>query len=246
MVEAIAGRPSRQGRFAELGERLLEGIESYAREWIARRDGATCARIAALECNFTDAETDNAALVLTEKLIFPESRDAVDFKRSAKAEANVIEGEAGKPLADGLERGRGDDRWAIRDGIVGETTRGIANEDLLLEENAEPFGGVFVGNGELEGAGGDVATIAGDRECDAADVVGVTGTNEMDGGGTLTVDPTAVDGIEGPGAVEMECTGRADAAFGDRDGVERFDGVKTDVGEGGGRGRMGHEKSLAE
>ena len=246
MVEAIAGRPSRQGSFAELGEGLLEAIEGDASEWIAGRDGATCARIAALESNFTNAETDNAALVLAKKMIFPESRDTVDFKRSAEAEANVIQGESGEPLADGLERGSGDDRWAIRDGVVGKSIRGIANEDLLLEENAEPFGGVLVGSGKIEGAGGNVAAIAGDGQGDAADVGGISRTNEMDGGSTLPVDPTAVDGKEGPGAVEMEPAGRADAAFGDRDGVERFDGVNADVGEGGGRGRMGHGKSLAE
>ena len=47
-------------------------------------------------------------------------------------------------------------------------------------------------------------------------------------------------------AVQGESTGRTDAAFGDGDGVERFDGMKTNIGEAGRKGRMGHEESLAE
>jgi len=106
---------------------------------------------------------------------------------------------------------------------------------LLVEEDAEPFGGVFVGTGEGESARGDFAAIARDGESDFAEVGGVVGTDEMDGGSALAVDPFAVDGVEGPGAIEGEATGGADAGFEDGDGIERFDGVEADVDQARGR-----------
>jgi hypothetical protein len=68
----------------------------------------------------------------------------------------------------------------------------------------------------------------------------------MDGGGALAVDPFAVDGVEGPGAVESEAAGGTDAGFGDGDGIERFDGVEANVDEVRGRLRRRHSRSLAE
>ena len=68
----------------------------------------------------------------------------------------------------------------------------------------------------------------------------------MDGRSALAIDPFAVDGIEGPGAVKDQAPGGADASFGDVDGIERFDGVKTDVEEVRGRLRRRHGESLAE
>lgn len=58
-----------------------------------------------------------------------------------------------------------------------------------------------MGAGESEGTGGDFAAIAGDGEGDFAKVGGVVGADEVDGLRALAVDPFAVDGIEGPGAV---------------------------------------------
>ena len=57
----------------------------------------------------------------------------------------------------------------------------------------------------------------------------------MDSGSALAVDPPAIDGIEGPGAVESESARRGDECFGDGDGIERLDGVETDDGEFGSR-----------
>jgi len=68
----------------------------------------------------------------------------------------------------------------------------------------------------------------------------------MDGGCAFAVDPFAVDGVEGPGAVEGESSGRADSRFGDGDGVERFDGVEANVDQVRGRLRRGHGESLTE
>jgi hypothetical protein len=194
-------------------------------------------------------------------LIFPEGGDAIDFESGAEAEAGFVEGDAretlgtrekplgvaqGKPLGDGLQRVGGDDGGAIRDGVVGETVFGVADDDLLIEEDAEPFGSVFVRAGEGKGAHGDFAAIAGDGESDFTQVGGVVGADKVDCGSALAVDPFAVDGVEGPGAVEGESAGGADAGFGDGDGIERFDGVEADVDEVRRDLRERHEKSLAE
>jgi len=260
VVEAGAGGPGRESGFAELGEAFLEAFEDFAGLGIAGRDGATGAGIAALEIDFADFEADYAAFVFAEELIFPEGGDPIYFQSGAKALAGFVERDAGeslrarrksfvpqgKPLGDGLQGGSGDDGGAAGDGVVGKTVFGVADEDLLVEEDAEPFGGVFVGAGEGEDARGDFAAIAGDGEGDFAKVGGVVGSDEMDGGSALAVDPFSVDGVEGPGAVEGEATGGADAGFGDGDGVEGFDGVKTDVDEVRGRLRRRHGESLAE
>src|SRR6266481_2911905 len=68
----------------------------------------------------------------------------------------------------------------------------------------------------------------------------------MDRGSAFAVDPFAVDGIEGPCAIKSESSGRADAGFGNGDGVERFDGVEANVDEVRCRLRRGHGESLTE
>jgi len=175
VVKAGTGGPGRERGFAELGEAFLEAFEDFASLGIAGRDWAAGAGIAALEIYFTDFEADHAALVFAEELIFPEGRDAADFQSGAEALAGFIYRDAGealgrwpKPIRDGFERGGGDDGGAVGDGVVGETVFGVADEDLLLEEDAEPFGGIFIGAGEGEGARGNFAAIAGDGEGDFA------------------------------------------------------------------------------
>jgi hypothetical protein len=224
------------------GELFLEAVESDAGARIAGRDGTAGAGIAAFKVDFADGEADDAAFVLAEELVFPEGGNAVELEGGAKAAANIFGREAGeslgtrgKPVGDSLEGRGGDDGGTVGDGVVGESAGGIANDDLLLEEDAEPFGGVFVVIGEGEGAGWDVASIVGDSESDGGEVGGIARADEMDGGSALAVDPFAIDGIKGPGAIESQATGRGDAGLGDGDGVERFDGVEADVSEPGGR-----------
>jgi hypothetical protein len=117
---------------------------------------------------------------------------------------------------------------------------------LLVEEDAEPFGSVFVGSGEGEGTGGNFTAVTGDGESDFAEAGGVAGADEVDRLGPFAIDPFAVDGIEGPGAIESQAAGGADAGFGDRNGIEGFDRVETDVDEARGGLRKGHMESLAE
>jgi len=246
MVEAGVGRPLGESGFALEGEAFLEAFDGDASKGIAGRDGATGAGIAALEMDFADLEADGAALVFTEELIFPEGGDASDFEGGAEAEADIVDGESGKPFGDGLKGSGGDDGGAAGEGVVGKAAGGIADEDLLLEEHAEPFGGVRVAIGERKSESGNAATIAGNGESDGAEVGRVGGADEMDGGSTFAIDPAAVHGIEGPGAIEFKAAGRADAGFGNGDRVERFDGMETKIGQA--RGCVGekHGKSLAE
>lgn len=236
-----------------MGEVFLEADQVDAGAGIARRHRAAGAGIAAFEMDFADGEADDAAFVFAEELIFPEGGDAVDFESGAETAPNIFEREAregvgyrGEPVRDGLERSCGDNRGAVGDGVVGKATFGIADDNLLLEENAEPFGGVFVVLGEGEGAGRNFAAVGGNGEGDGVDVWGIICADEMDGGSAFAIDPFAVNGIESPGAIEGKAAGRGDAGLGDGDRVERFDRVETDVGEMGRRSGERHWKSLAE
>ena len=235
-----------------VSEMLLEAVQVDAGEGIAWRDGAAGAGVAALEGNFADGEADDAAFVFAEELVFPERGDTIDFESGAETAADVVDGMAGEPFGDGLERSGGDDRGAIGDGVVGETAGRIANDDLLLEEHAEPLGGLLMFSREREGARGDFAAIGRNGEGDETEVGGIAGADEMNDGGALAIDPFAVDRMKSPGAVESEPAGRGNASFVDGDRIERLDGVEADVGEFGrrhgvilaeGRG-MGHPGSL--
>ena len=103
MVEAGAGGPGRQGRFAELGEAFLEAVEDFAGLGIARGDGATGTWVAALEIDFADFEADYAAFVLAEELIFPEGRDTIYFQSGAETLSGFGCGDARKTLRRGSE-----------------------------------------------------------------------------------------------------------------------------------------------
>jgi hypothetical protein len=253
MVEAVAGRPCGQSGFTLANKMFLEADQVDAGAGIAGRYGAAGAGIAAFEMNLADGETDDAAFVFAKQLIFPEGRDAIDLERGAETPANIFEREAGKavgsggkPIGYGLQGSGGNNRGAAGDGIVGKAAFGIANDNLLLEENAEPFGSVLVVLREGEGAGRDFAAVGGDGEGDGGDIGKIICANEMNGGSALAIDPFAIDGIKSPGAIQGQSAGRGDARFGDRDGVEGFDGMEPDVGEMGRRRGESHWKSLAE
>ena len=84
-------------------------------------------------------ETDDAADVVAEELVFPESGDAVDFERGAETLAGFVDGETGEPVGDGVERRGGDDGGAAGDGVVGDTVFVVTDHDVLVEEYAEPL-----------------------------------------------------------------------------------------------------------
>ncbi len=178
------------------------------------RDGATGAGIAALEGNFTDAEADDAALVFAEETIFPESRALLSFQeRFGKRRRTSSRVRPGNHSRDGLERSGGDDGGATGDGVVGEAAGGVADDDLLLEENAKPFDGIFVAAGKSKVRAGMWRLSPGAERVTLLEM-GNSWRGCVDGE-ALAIDPATVDGIESPGAIEGESTGRADAAFGD-------------------------------
>ena len=247
MIEGFAGRPDGEGGLAELREKFLEAVVGESGEGIARGDGAAGAGIATFKMNGADLEPNYVARIFGKELIFPEGGDTIDFERSAETQAGFLEGDAGEPFADGLQRGGGDDGGTIGDGIVGKTFGRIADDDLLVEEHAKPFGSVFVIVREGEGARGNIAAILGNRESDGGEVVRVTGSNEMKDGSALGVDPFTIDGIEGPGAIVNEPAGETDAPFGNAGGVKGFDGVNANLRQArSDRGCGGHKISLAE
>jgi len=85
-------------------------------------------------------ETDYAAKFSAEELVFPEWWNAVELQSGAETQAGFGDSHAGKPIADGLERGGGDDGgpWAMR---CRDASRVVANHDGVTKEFAEPFGG---------------------------------------------------------------------------------------------------------
>ena len=80
------------------------------------------------------------------------------------------ESQARNQLQTALRLAGGDDGGAVGDRIVGKAFRRITNNNLLIKENAEPFGGVVVSAWKGEGASGDVARIIGNRESDGGEV----------------------------------------------------------------------------
>ena len=263
VVEARAGRPGGESGFAEMGEMFLKAGEYLAGAGIARGNRAAGARVAALEDDFADGEADNAAFVFTEETIFPEGGQGfaavsaggvgIDFKCGAKALASFLEryareplGTRGKPRTDSAERRGRDEGGAVGDGVVRETVRRMANDDLLLEEYTEPFGGVFVGLGEGESARRDTAAITGNGKSDGAEVRGIAGANEMDGGSALAVHPLAVDGVESPEAVESESAGGADASLADGNRIEGLDGMEANERKDRNTDWGRHEKSVSK
>src|SRR6266478_352977 len=190
MVEAGGWRPGRQSFAAQIAETFLKAGEVGARLRIASGNGAAGAGIAALKMDFADAETDHAALVFAVELIFPERGQvsvlarrvrctvgAIDFERGTKTLARAVKRQAGKPIAHHLQRRRGNNRRAVGDGVVGETFRSVAHQDLLLEIDAEPFGGLFRAAGEGKRPCGKVAAIAWNRERDRAEIRSVGSAN---------------------------------------------------------------------
>jgi hypothetical protein len=76
---------------AEIAEAPSKVQKNFSGVGIARGDGTTRARIAAIERYFAEVEADYAALIFSKELIFPESGDGIDFERGAKAQARFLD-----------------------------------------------------------------------------------------------------------------------------------------------------------
>ena len=141
MVEARFRRPGREIGATKIGEALLETGDDLSRARVARGNGTTSARIAALEIHFANAESDGAAFFFAKEMVFPKRRYAIDFQRGAEALARFVDVHAIKQFAYSVQSGRGNDGWTIGDTVIGETFGGIANGDGLLEKSGKPLGG---------------------------------------------------------------------------------------------------------
>jgi hypothetical protein len=79
----------------------------------------------------------------------------------------------------------------------------------------------------------NVAALIWNGKGNACEVRGVGGADQMQRGDAGGVDQAAIEGIDGPGAVELEATSGACCGRGDVHGVERFDGMDLDAGQVG-------------
>jgi len=246
MVEASLRRPNREIGAPKIGEAFLEAWDDFSRVWIARRNRAARAGVAALEIHFANAEAHGTAFSFAKELIFPERRDTVDFERGAEALARFVDLHAIEQFAYSLQRCRGNDCRPVGDVVVGEALCGVTDGDGLLEKAGKPLGGRCGIAGEGECLSGNCPAISGNRQGDGADVWRECRANQVNRRGALAVHPLPIRGIERPGAVEFEPAARADTRFAHVRRVKRLDRVKTNVGEAGRWTGRNHGKILAE
>lgn len=219
VLEAVGVGPGRKMGAALLSETFLETDDVGAGLRIAGGDGAAYAWIAAFKSDFADMETNYTTKFRAEELVFPESWHAVELQSGAETQTGFSDSHAGKPIADGLERGRGDDGWAVGDEVVGDPGWIMANHDGVGQEFAEPSccgGGV---SWKRERCARGPMAMVWDGEGNGCEVGFVRGANQMQGGDAGGVDQTTIQGIDGPGAVELEAAGGADGGGGDFYGV---------------------------
>src|SRR5260370_12658725 len=88
--------------------------------------------------------------------------------------------------------------------------------------------------------------IARNRNRDGADVRGEGRTDQVDCRGAFAIHPLAVNRIQRPGAVEFEPAAWPDARLFHMHWIERFDGMKTNVGKAGKTRGRSHAGILAE
>ena len=179
MLEAVGVRPGREMCAALLSETFLKTDGVGAGVGIARRDGATDAGVAALKGDFADMETNDAAKFSAEELVFPEWWDTLELQSRTETQTGVGDGYAGKPFADGFERGRGDDRGAVGDEIVGDAGWIVANHDGVTQEIAEPFSRGSGVSRECECRVRDVTAVVWNGESNACEVGPVRGADQM-------------------------------------------------------------------
>ena len=218
---------------ALLAEMFLKADDVGAGVGIACGNGAADAWVAAFKGNFADVESDYAAKFSAEELVFPEGRHAVELQSGAETQAGFGDSHVGKPFADGLERGRGDYRWAVGDEIVGNSVGIVANHDGAAQVPGEPFGGRGAVIGERECCDRDVAWVTWNGKGDAGEVRSVSGADQVQRWNAGSGDQPAVEGMYGPSAVELKAAGGSYCGGGDFYGVEGFDGVDLDAGQAG-------------
>jgi hypothetical protein len=238
VIEANGGRPRRQLRMAQVNEAFLETTVGDAGLRFPRGNWTARARVAALKGNITDLESHDIALAIGEELIFPEwrqgfgrarRRGSIDFERGAETPARFVERHAGKPTANSLERGCGNNGWSGGEAVVWKSFARVADLNRLLEVHAEPFRGTCGVAGKGEAHSRDAAPVSGNREGHGTDVRRIRRADKVHSGGALGIDPAAVDGVKSPHTVKFEAAIGPDAGFVHGDRIERFDGMQTNI-----------------
>src|SRR5260370_38455981 len=162
-------------------------------------NGAARSWIASLEIHLSDAEAHGAPFFLAEELIFPERRHAVNFERRAEALARFVDVHPAKEIANSLQALRGNNRWAVGDGVIRKSFGRIADGDRLLEELGKPLGGGCRVAWEGKCSGWNFAAGTRRRKPYGVDVRRESRADQVGGGGTLAVHPLTVSGIKRPG-----------------------------------------------
>jgi hypothetical protein len=233
MLETVGVRPGGKMCAALLSEMFLEADVVNAGVGIARGDGAADAWVAAFKGDFADVEADYAAKFGAEELVFPEGWDAVEFQGGAETLTGSRDSHAGKPFADGLEGGGGDDGGAVGDEVVWDAGRIVANHDGVAQECTEPFGCLNGVSRECECRDRGVAAVMWNCESNGCEAGFVRGANDMQRGDASRGDQAAIQRIDRPGTVELEAAGGAYGGGGDFYGIEGFDGMDLDAGQAG-------------
>jgi hypothetical protein len=134
----------------------------------------------------------------------------------------------------------------VGDGVIGKTVERVAHDDLLVEINAEPFGRGIVLLREGKFPGRDVPAIARRGQLHGTKIGREFRANRKYRWSALAVYPTVVDGIESPGAIQFQASGRTDPRFGHGHGIERLDRMETYIRETWLDRQGTHLRSLAE
>lgn len=109
----------------------------------------------------------------------------------------------------------------------------MANHDRITEEVAEPFGCRGGVSRKSECCARDIAEVIWNGEGNGCEAGLVRGADQMQCGDAGCVGEAAIEGIDGPGAIELEAASGSDVDSGDFYGVERFDGMDLDAGKAG-------------
>jgi len=90
VIEAGFSGPGLKGTAAHLAEFLGEAQDFFSGASIARGNGATRARMAALECDCADFKAHSVILVGAKEPVFPKCGNAVNFERGAETLARFV------------------------------------------------------------------------------------------------------------------------------------------------------------
>ena len=125
---------------AKIAEAPLKPSQVDSVERASRGDDAARTGIGPFKSDIADGESNGMTLILVEESIFPEGAHAIDFQRSAKTPARLLQIKFIKPAGGGSQRLGGHDQRPVTNRVVWKAFRSVAHDDRLVEEGAEPSG----------------------------------------------------------------------------------------------------------